>query len=136
MIDWGRLGLRCEKPVRKISVKMAKETEGSKTATVKLDEEQMRRITELFNEIKYSIDDIYIEPQVQSSDEAFFHVPSIVMRWVLKIFFCSISIALIYGGYSAWDSITASGNIIAIIVIVILLAISSLSLFIHLLNNR
>lgn len=119
--------MKCEKPVRRIAVKTAKETEVSKTVTVKLDEEQMRIITELFYDVRDSIEDISVEPQAQNSDEADMHAPSVVMRSVLASFFIMISIALVVGLVSSWNEVVAANNLLTAIVMAGFLGVVAIS---------
>jgi len=121
------LGLKCEKPVRKITVKKVKETEGLKTTTVKLDEEQMHFIAELLYDMRDSIEDISVEPQTQSSDEADLHAPSIIMRSVLATFFCMISVALVYGLVVSWHVVVAKNSLLTAILMAIFLGIIAIS---------
>lgn len=121
------MGLRYKKPVKRITVKISKETEGSKTATVKIDEEQMRIITELLNELRISVDDVSVEPQTQNSDDADFHAPSILMKTALGTFFVMIAVALILGLIKSWNAIIVANNLFTAIVAAVILGVIALT---------
>lgn len=119
--------MRCEKPVRKIVAKKASIETTSKIITVKLDESQLLEITDLLNEARISIDDLCLEPQIQNSDDAEMHTPSLVMRAVLATSFVMIFVALIYGLKVSWAAIVAANNLITAIIAASFLGIVALA---------
>lgn len=119
--------MRCEKPVRRIVAKKASTETTAKIITVKLDESQMLEITDLLNEARISIDDICLEPQIQNSDDAEMHTPSLLMKNVLAASFIMVFVALIYGLTNSWNAIVEASNLFTAIISAVFLFIVALA---------